>query len=122
MNTIYIEGRLVREPEFNYVEKGDTSLAIVNLTIAENIYAGKDQNGDTLTTPLYHRVVAFGEMAEKIANEYNMVGREYKIKGKLIPNNYEKDGKMIRRMKIKADHVENGRLSKKLREENQKAA
>ena len=26
MNTIYIEGRLVREPEFNYVEKGDTSL------------------------------------------------------------------------------------------------
>ena len=35
---------------------------------------------------------------------------------------YEKDGKMIRRMKIKADHVENGRLSKKLREENQKAA
>ena len=122
MNTIYIEGRLVREPEFNYVEKGDTSLAIVNLTIAENIYAGKDQNGDTLTTPLYHRVVAFGERAEKIANEYNMVGREYKIKGKLIPNNYEKDGKMIRRMKIKADHVENGRLSKKLREENQKAA
>lgn len=122
MNTIYIEGRLVREPEFNYVEKGDTSLAIVNLTIAENIYAGKDQNGDTLTTPLYHRVVAFGEMAEKIANEYNMVGREYKIKGKLIPNNFEKDGKMIRRMKIKADHVENGRLSKKLREENQKAA
>ena len=122
MNTIYIEGRLVREPEFNYVEKGDTSLAIVNLTIAENIYAGKDQNGDTLTTPLYHRVVAFGEMAEKIANEYNMVGREYKIKGKLIPNNYEKDGKMIRRMKIKADHVENGRLSKKLREEKQKAA
>ena len=122
MNTIYIEGRLVREPEFNYVEKGDTSLAIVNLTIAENIYAGKDQNGDTLTIPLYHRVVAFGETAEKIANEYNMVGREYKIKGKLIPNNYEKDGKMIRRMKIKADHVENGRLSKKLREENQKAA
>ena len=43
MNTICIEGRLVREPEFNYVEKGDTSLAIVTLTIAENIYAGKDR-------------------------------------------------------------------------------
>ena len=122
MNTIYIEGRLVREPEFNYIEKGESALAVINMTLAENVYAGKNSDGETLTTPIYHRVVAYGDLAEKIANEYNMVGREYKIKGKLIPNNYEKDGKMIRRMKIKADHVENGRLSKKLREENQKAA
>ena len=117
MNTIYIEGRLVRDPEFNYVEKGEKSFAIINLTIAENVYCGKNNEGETLTTPIYHRVVAFGDLAEKIANEYNQVGREYKIKGKMIPNNYEKDGNIIRQVKIKADCIENGRLSKKLREQ-----
>ena len=122
MNTIYIEGRLVREPEFNYIEKGGSALAVINMTLAENVYAGKDSDGETLTTPIFHRVVAYGDLAEKIANEFNQVGREYKIKGKMIPNNYEKDGKMIRQIKIKADCIENGRLSKKLREENKKAA
>ena len=122
MNTIYIEGRLVREPEFNYIEKGESALAVINMTLAENVYAGKNSDGETLTTPIFHRVVAYGDLAEKIANEFNQVGREYKIKGKMIPNNYEKDGKMIRQIKIKADCIENGRLSKKLREENKKAA
>ena len=103
MNTIYIEGRLVREPEFNYIEKGESTLAVINMTLAENVYAGKNSDGETLTTPIYHRVVAFGDLAEKIANEFNQVGREYKIKGKMIPNNYEKEGKMIRQIKIKAD-------------------
>ena len=122
MNTIYIEGRLVREPEFNYIEKGGSALAVINMTLAENVYAGKNSDGETLTTPIFHRVVAYGDLAEKIANEFNQVGREYKIKGKMIPNNYEKDGKMIRQIKIKADCIENGRLSKRLREENKKAA
>jgi single-stranded DNA-binding protein len=121
MNTIYIEGRLVREPEFNYIEKGEGTLAVLNMTLAENVYAGKNSDGETLTTPIYHRVVAFGDLAEKIANEFNQVGREYKIKGKMIPNNYEKEGKMIRQIKIKADYIENGRLSKKLREQSKAA-
>ncbi len=33
----------------------------------------------------------FGENAERLGNEY-MVGRQYIVKGIVVPDNYEKDG------------------------------
>lgn len=43
MNTIYLEGRLVKEPDIIWTESG---ICIANFKIAENVYAGKDEEGN----------------------------------------------------------------------------
>lgn len=87
MNTIYLEGRLVKEPDIIWTESG---ICIAN-----------------------HRCVAFGPEAEKIGND-SQKGRIYKIKGSMIPNNYvNKEGKKIYGFKFKAEFIEFGALPKR---------
>lgn len=111
MNNIYIEGRLVREPNVIYTDGG---LCICNFTLAENEYAGKDDQGNAMYEPIFTQCVAFGPEAEKIGND-SQVGRIYKIKGKMIPNNYidKNTGKKIYKTKFRADFIELGPMPKK---------
>lgn len=110
MNTIYLEGRLVKEPDIIWTESG---ICIANFKIAENVYAGKDEEGKAQYQPIFHRCVAFGVEAEKIGND-SQRGRIYKIKGTIIPNNYvNKEGKKIYSFKLKAEFIEFGVLPKK---------
>ena len=114
MNNIYVEGRLVRDPWFKYAGKEENK-AVCTFTIAENLYSHMENN-KAVYEPIYHDVVCFDAIAEQFAND-NMVGREYKIKGQLIPNVYEdKEGKKVYKYKIKAEFIENGRLSKPKKE------
>lgn len=110
MNTIYIEGRLVREPDIIWTPSG---ICVANFQIAENVYAGKNEEGNAQYEPIFHRCVAFGVEAEKIGND-SQRGRIYKIKGTIIPNNYvNKEGKKIYSFKLKAEFIEFGALPKK---------
>lgn len=105
MNDITVVGRLTAEPRFGKTKKGE---AVANFSVAENIFAGYDDNHKAITSPLYHNVVAFGQQAEFMRNF--MKGREYEIKGEMIPNNYtNKDGVDIKSYKIKAEVIKNGR-------------
>lgn len=99
MNTIYLEGRLVKEPDIIWTESG---ICIANFKIAENVYAGKDEEGKPKYEPIFHKCVAFGPEAEKIGND-SKKGRIYKIKGTIIPNNYiNKEGKKNLRLQIQS--------------------
>lgn len=110
MNTIYIEGRLIREPDIIWTPSG---ICVANFQIAENVYAGKNEEGKAQYEPIFHKCVAFGVEAEKIGND-SQKGRVYKIKGSMIPNNYvNKDGKKIYGSKFKAEFIEFGALPKK---------
>lgn len=109
MNTIYLEGRLVKEPDIIWTESG---ICIANFKIAENVYAGKDEEGKPKYEPIFHKCVAFGPEAEKIGND-SKKGRIYKIKGTIIPNNYiNKEDKKIYDFKFKAEFIEFGALPK----------
>ena len=101
-NTITITGNLVKEPEFNYSPKGT---AIVNFTLADNGF----QNGEK--SVIYWDCFAFGEQAERLGNNF-IKGREYTIKGEVVPNNYEKDGVKHYRQRINAQSIKNGRKPK----------
>lgn len=70
MNTIYLEGRLVKEPDIIWTESG---ICIANFKIAENVYAGKDEEGKPKYEPIFHKCVAFGPEAEKIGNDSKKV-------------------------------------------------
>lgn len=83
MNTIYLEGRLVKEPDIIWTESG---ICIANFKIAENVYAGKDEEGKPKYEPIFHKCVAFGPEAEKIGND-SKKGRIYKIKGTISKQN-----------------------------------
>lgn len=110
MNTIYIEGRLIREPDIIWTPSG---ICVANFQIAENVYAGKNEEGKAQYEPIFHKCVAFGVEAEKIGND-SQKGRIYKIKGTIIPNNYvNKEGKKIYGFKCKAEFIEFGALPKK---------
>ena len=49
----------------------------------------------------------FGEHAERFGNEF-MVGRQYTIKGVVVPNNYEKDGVKHYGVKVHAECIKYG--------------
>ena len=98
MNTITVQGNLVKEPRFIYSEKGT---AIVNFVLADNGFA----NGEK--TVVFWECFMYGEPAEKLGNEF-MVGRQYTIKGVVVPNNYEKNGVKHYGMRIHAECFKNG--------------
>lgn len=118
MSTHTIEGRLTQIPKIVYTDKG---VCVTNFSLAENIYVGKDEKGNAKFEPIYHRCVAFGDIAERIGND-SKVGRIYKIIAKSIPDNYvNKEGKKVYSSKFQALAVEFGPIPKKYAEKKDNA-
>lgn len=89
MNKIIIKGILVKENNFKVSDKGNSFL-INSISVTE----GKDKKRID-----YFNIIAFGEVAETIANCFKK-GDSIQIEGKLQNNNYEKDGQKIYRDQI----------------------
>ena len=82
MNSITVQGNLVRDVRVVYTEKGTP---IINFCLADNGFVKGEK------TVIFWNCIMFGENAERLGNEY-MVGRQYIVKGIVVPDNYEKDG------------------------------
>lgn len=78
VNKAILIGNLGRDPEVRYTPSG---LGVANFTIAtsEN-FTGKDGNRETRTE--WHRIVAFGKLAE-ICGEYLSKGKQVYIEGRI---------------------------------------
>lgn len=72
MNRVMLIGHLGRDPETRYTKKGTP---VTNFSIATN-YNIKDENGFPTEQTEWHRIVAFGRLAE--------VCQEFLRKGKLV--------------------------------------
>jgi len=72
LNKVFILGRLVQDTDFKIAPSG-TPIAIINVATNRTY---KDRNGITRTETEFHRVVAWGKLAE--------LCRDYLIKGQLI--------------------------------------
>jgi single-strand DNA-binding protein len=87
-NRVQLIGNVGNEPE---VKTFDGGKKVANITIATNEVYYKD-NGDKVEQTEWHRVTAWGKVAE-IIEKYVKKGKEIAIDGKLTHRSYDdKDG------------------------------
>lgn len=94
MNKVIMRAVLVRDNNFRVSDKGNAFL-----TNSISITEGKDKKRTD-----YFNIVAFGDVAENIANSLQK-GSEIHFEGKLQNNNYEKDGGKVYRDQIVIEKI-----------------
>ena len=88
VNKVILIGTLGRDPEMRYLPNGN---AVCSVSIATD-EGYKDRNtGQQVDKTEWHRVEAFGRLAE-IIGEYTKKGSKIYVEGKLRTDEYEKDG------------------------------
>ena len=83
-NRVILIGRLGRDPDERMTTGGTR---VSNFTLATDQY--RSGNGDTQKTTEWHRIVAFGKIAEQ-CNHYLRKGRLVCIEGSLQTRSWEK--------------------------------
>ena len=87
-NSVQLIGHVGQEPEIKNLEGGKK---LANISIATNEVYYKD-NGDKVEQTQWHRVTAWGKMAD-IIERFVTKGKEIGIEGKLTHRSYDdKDG------------------------------
>ncbi|OAG27648.1 single-stranded DNA-binding protein [Thermodesulfatator autotrophicus] len=88
VNKVILIGRLGADPEIRYTADGQP-VATFRLATSER---WTDKNGQRQERTEWHRIVAFGKLAE-ICGEYLSKGRQVYIEGRLQTRSYEdRDG------------------------------
>lgn len=87
-NSVQLIGHVGQEPEIKNLEAGKK---LANISIATNEVYYKE-NGDKVEKTEWHRVTAWGKVAE-IIEKYVTKGKEVAVEGKLTHRSYDdKDG------------------------------
>lgn len=84
VNKVILVGNLGRDPELKYTPNGT---AIANFTLATN-EKWKDREGKETEQTEWHRIVAFGKLAE-ICGEYLHKGKQIYLEGKIRSRTYK---------------------------------
>ena len=101
LNSILLEGNLVRDPEIGYTPKG---APVCNFTVACNRYY---KQGEELEEEVsYFDVTVWNRLAE-VCKEYLAKGRGVRVVGRLKQDRWEDpEGKTRSKVHIVAEHVE----------------
>ena len=83
LNKVFLIGRLTQEVDFKYLPSG-TAVAILNIA-TNRIY--KDKTGNLKEEVEYHKVIAWGKLAE-LTNKYLNKGRLVFVEGRLTSRNW----------------------------------
>ncbi|MEX1062267.1 MAG: single-stranded DNA-binding protein [Balneolaceae bacterium] len=98
LNKAMVIGRLGQDPEVRYTQS-NTAVATLNVATNERF---KDRNGEFQERTEWHRVVAWGRLAE-ICQEYLKKGSQVYIEGPIQTREWEdKDGQKRYTTEIKA--------------------
>ncbi len=101
VNKVILVGNLGRDPEIRYTRDG-TAVANLNLATTDT---WNDANGQKQERTEWHRVVAWGKLAE-IAKEYLAKGRQIYIEGRLQTRSWDdKDGNKRYTTEVRADQM-----------------
>lgn len=87
VNKVILVGALGRDPETSHTQAGK---AVARFSIATS-RQWKDSGGNKQEETEWHRLVAFGRLAE-ICGEYLSKGKQVYIEGHLKTSKYEKNG------------------------------
>ena len=99
MNSVFLTGRLTRDPELEKSADGQTSYC--RFSIAVN--RGKNKKGETVTD--FPSITAFGKTAENM-KRYLEKGCMIAVSAEVHTNKYEKDGKLNYREDLIANRIE----------------
>jgi single-strand DNA-binding protein len=88
VNKVQIIGTLGRDPEMKYLPSGS---AVVTVSVATDESYNDKNSGQKVEKTEWHRLTAFGKLAE-IIGQYLKKGSRAYFEGKLRTNEYEKDG------------------------------
>jgi len=101
LNSLLIEGNLVRDPELSYTTKGT---AVCKFTVACNRFFKQDQ--ETQKEVSFFDVTTWARLAE-CCGEYLKKGRGVRVVGRLKQDRWtDPEGKAHSRVNIIAEHVE----------------
>ena len=101
VNKIILVGNLGRDPETKYLPSGD---AVCNFSIATS-ETWKDKAGEKQEATEWHRISAFGKLAE-ICGQFLKKGSTVYIEGSIKTRTYEKDGEKRSATEIRADRMQ----------------
>lgn len=88
VNKAILVGRLGKDPEIKYTPSG-TAIANFTMATSENY---KDKDGQKQERTEWHKIVAFGKLAE-ICGEYLAKGKQVYIEGRIQTRSWDdKDG------------------------------
>ena len=88
VNKVQIIGTLGRDPEMKYLPSGS---AVISVSVATDESYNDKNSGQKIEKTEWHRLTAFGKLAEIIA-QYLKKGSKAYFEGRLRTNEYEKDG------------------------------
>jgi len=101
VNKVILVGNLGRDPEVRYIRDGT---AVANLRIATS-ETWNDANGQKQERTEWHRVVAWGKLAE-IAKEYMTKGRQIYVEGRLQTRSWDdREGNKRYTTEVRADQM-----------------
>ena len=85
VNKVILVGNLAADPDVKATPKGTY---VANIRLATHTYLGKDEEGTAKEETEFHRLVAFGKLAE-FAGQYLKKGRPIYAEGRLRTNSWE---------------------------------
>jgi single-strand DNA-binding protein len=101
LNSILIEGNLVRDPQFRTTPRGTS---VCNFSIASNRFFKGETSMEKEVS--YFEIVAFGKLAEQSSGKAHK-GRGVKVVGRIKQERWNgNDGKAHSKVVIVAEHVE----------------
>lgn len=100
VNQVILMGNLTRDPELRQTPNGQS---VVSFSLALN-RAYKDQSGEWQEATDYIDVVAWGPLAERVA-QYLHKGRRALIQGRLQSRSWEQDGQKRSKVEVLANDV-----------------
>ena len=102
VNKVILVGNLAAEPDVKATPKGTY---VANIRVATHTYVGKDEEGKAKEETEFHRLVAFGKLAE-FAGQYLHKGRAVFAVGRLHTSSWEDTaGQKRRRTEIWVDEI-----------------
>lgn len=102
LNKVLLIGHLGADPEVRYTQS-NTAVATMNLATNERF---KDSNGDWQERTEWHRVIAWGRLAE-VCQQYIKKGSQIYVEGSLQTRSWQdKDGQTRYTTEIKASAIQ----------------
>lgn len=100
VNQVILLGNLTRDPELRQTPTGQS---VVSFSLALN-RAYKDQSGEWVEATDYIDVVAWGPLAERVA-QYLTKGRRALVQGRVQSRSWEQDGQKRNKVEVLANDV-----------------
>ena len=101
LNSVLVEGNLVRDPELKYTPKG---AAVCSFSLASNRYFKQDE--ETQKEVSFFEVTTWSRLAE-VCGEYLKKGRGVRVVGRLKQDRWTSpEGQSRSKVQIVAEHVE----------------